>query len=64
MVIKEYCIIYEEEKQSLAFPSGGWEYTVSTTVHEITIPAIVMEDAIIYATRELEIKNIKEVFEL
>lgn len=66
-MIKEYCIVYEvlvpdydmaEWASITAFTKGIIE-TRTITLHGKNI-----EDVIIYATNQLELENIKEVFEL
>lgn len=66
MVIKEYCIIYEEEKRENVYASSpNWHY-VTTTLHELTIPAPNIVEAINYAINKLKVpyEDITEVREL
>lgn len=65
-MIKEYCIIYEEEKRENVYASNPQIHYVKTTIHELTIPAPNIVEAINYAINKLKVpyQDIKEVFEL
>lgn len=65
-MIKEYCIIYEEEKRENVYASNPHTHYVTTTTHELTIPAPNIVEAINYAINKLKVpyQDIKEVCEL
>ena len=64
-MIKEYCIIYEKFEGTTVMSAEGPIGTYGTyEIKTVTIPAINMLEAIKYATKALEIENIKECFEL
>ena len=63
-MIKEYCIIYEEEQREKVYASNPSFQYIETTVHELNIPALTLFDAVDYAHNTLELEGIKEVFEL
>lgn len=66
MLIKEYCLIYEEEKREKVYASNPIFQYIETTVHEINIPAMNIVEAINYAINKLKVpyQDIKEVFEV
>lgn len=65
-MIKEYLIIYEEEKREKVYASNPSFQYIETTIHELNIPAMNIVEAINYTTNKLNIhcQDIKEVFEL
>ena len=65
-MIKEYCIIYEEEKREKVYASNPSFQYIETTVHELIIPAMNIVEAINYALNKLKLpcQDIKEVFEV
>lgn len=65
-MIKEYLIIYSVEKRVQVYASNPYRPYLETTVHELTIPAMNIVEAINYAVNKLKIpcQDIKEVFEL
>lgn len=65
-MIKEYCIIYKEELQTTVYASNPTFPYLETTVHELTIPAMNIVEAINYAINKLKVpcQDINEVFEL
>lgn len=60
-MIKEYCIIYEEEQREKVYASNPSFQYIETTVHELNIPALTLFDAVDYAHNTLELEDIKEV---
>lgn len=60
-MIKEYCIIYEEEQREKVYASNPSFQYIETTVHELNIPALTLFDAVDYAHNTLELEGIKEV---
>jgi len=65
-LIKDYLIIYSVEKRVKVYASNPYRPCLETTVHELTIPAMNIVEAINYAINKLKIpcQDIKEVFEL
>lgn len=65
-MIKEYCIIYEEEKREKVYASNPSFQYIETTVHELTVPAMNIVEVINYAINNLKVlyQDIKEVFEV
>lgn len=65
-MIKEYCIIYEEEQRATVYASNPSRPYIETTVHELTIPAMNIVEAINYVINNLKVscQDIKDVFEL
>lgn len=65
-MIKEYCIIYEEEKREKVYASNPSFQYIETTVNELNIPAMNIVEAINYAIDNLKVpcQDIKEVFEV
>lgn len=65
-MIKEYCIIYEEETREKVYASNPSFQYIETTFHELIIPAMNIVEAINYASNKLKVpyQDIKEVFEL
>ena len=65
-MIKKYCIIYEEEIRATVYASNPTFPYLETTVHELTIPALNIVEAINYAINNLQVngQDIKEIFEL
>lgn len=65
-MIKNYCIIYEKEEQATVYASNPCRPYLETTVHELTIPAMNIVEAINYAINNLKVpcQDIKEVFEV
>lgn len=60
-MIREYCIIYEEEQREKVYASNPSFQYIETTVHELNIPALTLFDAVDYAHNTLELEDIKEV---
>lgn len=65
-MIKNYCIIYEEEKRATVYASNPCRPYFETTFNELNIPAMNIVEAINYVINKLKIpcQDIKEVFEL
>lgn len=65
-MIKNYCIIYEEEKRATVYASNPCCPDIETTVHELNIPALNIVEAINYTINNLKIscQDIREVFEV
>lgn len=65
-MIKEYCIIYEEEQREKIYASNPCIQYLETTFHELNIPAMNIVEAINYAINNLKVpcQDIKEVFEV
>lgn len=65
-MIKEYCIIYEEDKREKVYASNPSFQYIKTTVNELNIPAMNIVEAINYVINNLKVpcQDIKEVFEL
>ena len=65
-MIKEYCIIYEEEQREKVYASNPSFQYIETTVHELNIPAMNIVEAINYVIDSLKVscQDIKEVFEI
>lgn len=65
-MIKEYLIIYEEEKREKVYASNPSFQYIETQIHELNIPAMNIVEAINYAINNLKVpcQDIKEVFEL
>lgn len=64
-MIKKYCIIYEKQGEEV-YASNPCIKCISTTVQELTVPALNIVEAINYAINHLKVhcQDIKEVFEL
>lgn len=65
-MIKEYCIIYEEEKRETVYASNPTFQYIETTIHELNIPAMNIVEAINYVINKLKVpcQDIKEAFEI
>lgn len=65
-MIKEYCIIYEEEQREKVYASNPSFQYIETTFHELNIPATNIVEVINYAINNLKVpcQDIKEVFEV